>query len=152
VELSRGADGIVRRRRISRTRFNTSRRLLDLTGDGGVAIFEGARVSWRIQSASGSRLPRRAECCEHYDADKVGSPIVLRHWCRGDRFQPIGLQRPVKLQDWFTNRKVPRPQRHRLLVATTASGEVFWVEGQRIGERFKLDKRTVRRLKWAWKR
>jgi len=39
-----------------------------------------------------------------------------------------------------------------LAVATTAAGEIFWVEGQRIGERFKLDKRTVQRLKWRWRR
>jgi hypothetical protein len=59
---------------------------------------------------------------------------------------------PVKLQDFFTNHKVPRHRRRRLIVAATAKGEVFWVEGMRISERFKLAKETIRRLQWRWKR
>jgi hypothetical protein len=47
---------------------------------------------------------------------------------------------------------VPRARRHELAVATTAAGEIFWVEDQRIGERFKLDNTTVCRLKWQWRR
>jgi hypothetical protein len=58
----------------------------------------------------------------------------------------------VKLQDLFTNQKVPRAERHRRLVATTAKGEIFWVEGLRMAERFKLDNGTTRRLKWRWQR
>jgi len=38
------------------------------------------------------------------------------------------------------------------LVAATAQGEVFWVEGTRISERFKLTRETIRRLQWRWKR
>jgi hypothetical protein len=59
---------------------------------------------------------------------------------------------PVKLQDFFTNEKVPRAKRRGLIVATTADGVIFWVEGLRISERFKLTKRTIRRLQWRWKR
>jgi len=58
----------------------------------------------------------------------------------------------VKLQDWFTNRKIPRERRHRLVIATTKGGEVVWVEDQRIGEQFKLTARTKRRLVWRWER
>ena len=58
----------------------------------------------------------------------------------------------MKLQDFFTNAKVPRARRRELIVATTASGEIFWIEGLRIGERFKLDKAIQRRLKWKWQR
>ena len=39
-----------------------------------------------------------------------------------------------------------------LIVAATARGEVFWVEGMRISERFKLTTQTIRRLQWRWKR
>jgi len=78
--------------------------------------------------------------------------VFLRHWLPGDRFQPIGMPRAIKLQDFFTNQKVPRRRRHELLVATTALGEVFWVETMRISERFKLAKSTIRRLQWEWLR
>jgi tRNA(Ile)-lysidine synthase len=89
---------------------------------------------------------------ELFDADKVGSQVVLRHWAPGDRFQPIGLHGSVKLQDFFTNNRVSRGLRHKLLLATTAEGEVFWVEGMRIAERFKLTNCTTRRLNWSWQR
>jgi tRNA(Ile)-lysidine synthase len=152
LSVSRDGGGTVHQHTISRTRFGTGRLWVDLTGDAGVCVFDGVAVSWQSQRRRGAGFPKRAAGREYFDAEKVGPQVVLRHWCRGDRFQPIGMARPVKLQDWFTNRKVPREQRHRLLVAATAAREVFWVEGERIGERFKLDKSTVRRLKWSWKR
>src|SRR5258706_13577792 len=92
------------------------------------------------------------ECVESFDAAKVGGSIVLRHWQPGDRFQPIGMPKPVKLQDMFVNRKVPRANRHKLLVAATAAGEIMWVEGLRISECFKLDKGSRRQLKLSWRR
>jgi hypothetical protein len=58
----------------------------------------------------------------------------------------------VKLQDWFGNLKIPRTLRHQLLVATMASGEIFWVENQRISETVKVDNRTRRLLVWTWDR
>jgi hypothetical protein len=58
----------------------------------------------------------------------------------------------VKLQDLFINQKIPRADRHKLLIAATAAGEIVWVEGLRISERFKLDKESHRRLKWTWRR
>jgi len=76
----------------------------------------------------------------------------LRHWLPGDRFQPIGMLQPIKLQDLFTNAKVPRDRRHSLIVAATDQEEIFWVEGLRISERFKLTKNTIRRLQWYWQR
>ncbi|HTA30404.1 MAG TPA: tRNA lysidine(34) synthetase TilS, partial [Candidatus Cybelea sp.] len=89
---------------------------------------------------------------ECFDADKVGARVWLRHWQPGDRFQPIGMKSARKLQDLFTNLKVPRDERHRRVVATTSRGEVFWVEGLRMAEGFKLEPGTIRRLKWRWKR
>jgi tRNA(Ile)-lysidine synthase len=147
----RDAEGAVQREALALTEFDENKRCLDLTATQGESQFDGVTVRWRVVRQKGIALPQRANC-EFFDADKVGSSVVLRHWCRGDHFQPIGLKTAVKLQDWFTNRKVPRPERHRLLVATTAPGEIFWVEGQRIAERFKLDNGSRRRLKWAWSR
>ena len=123
-----------------------------MEGRSGGIKFAGLVVNWRVLNKAGSALPPRVVGCEWFDADKVGSPIVLRQWTRGDRFQPIGMGTAVKLQDLFTNAKVPQAQRHRLVVAATVAGELFWVEGLRISERFKLDKDTVRRLKWHWRR
>jgi len=123
-----------------------------LTERAGEIYFAGARISWQVDSKRGLRRPRNPEGCEFFDADRVGSPILLRHWQPGDRFQPIGMPCPVKLQDFFTNHKVPFERRRRLILAVTAASEVFWVEGMRISERFKLSNRTIHRLQWCWER
>jgi hypothetical protein len=58
----------------------------------------------------------------------------------------------VKLQDLFTNGKIPKAERHDLVLAAGKSGELFWVERLRISEQFKWSERTIRRLHWRWKR
>ena len=92
------------------------------------------------------------ENTELFDADKVGNRITLRHWQPGDRFQPIGMSSAVKLQDLFVNNKIPAEKRRKLALATTAKGRIFWVEGMRIAEPFRLTERTRRRLRWRWER
>jgi tRNA(Ile)-lysidine synthetase-like protein len=124
---------------------------LALVHRAGEFIFAGAEIRWRVLPG-GSRPAVRRLGCEFFDADRVGERIRLRHWQPGDRFQPIGMAAPLKLQDLFTNQKILRRRRHELILATTASGEIFWVEGLRISERFKLSNQSRRRLRWQWAR
>jgi hypothetical protein len=51
----------------------------------------------------------------------------------------------------FTNAKAPAAARRHRVVAVAASGEIFWVEGLRLGENFKLRPQTRRRLIWRWR-
>jgi len=127
--------------------FNMEERKLKLQGRTGQAEFGGQKFSWHLKKFSGLRqrgmLP--TEC---FDAEQIGAEIVLRHWRAGDRFQPIGLPKAAKLQDLFVNAKIPAAQRRKLVLATTATGEIFWVPGLRIGEKFKLTSQTRRQLVW----
>jgi len=85
---------------------------------------------------------------ELFDADRIGKSIHIRQWQPGDRFQPIGLRSAVKLKELFTNAKVPAAAKRQRLVACTATDEIFWVEGLRIGETAKVVPSTRRFLKW----
>ncbi len=125
---------------------------LELRAANGTTTFAGVAVNWRIQPRAARAPIRRERNGERFNADAVGSCIVLRHWRHGDRFQPSGMARPVKLQNLFTNAKVPALERHRRLVAVAADGRVFWVEGLRISEPFKLGATTRRELVWRWRR
>lgn len=89
---------------------------------------------------------------EYFDAERVGARLLLRHWRPGDRFQPIGMSATTKLQDWFTNRKIPAARRRELVLAATERGEIFWVEGERIAEGCKVTPKTRRLLELCWKR
>jgi tRNA(Ile)-lysidine synthase len=111
------------------------------------SAFGGATLRCR----AGAR--ERAEAgpgVEFFDADRVGERVVLRHWRAGDRFQPIGLGQSAKLQDLFTNAKVPALEKRERVIACAASGEIFWVQGLRIGEMAKIRPETSRFLEWRW--
>jgi tRNA(Ile)-lysidine synthase len=149
----RGPNGLLRFQKAEPApKFQSEYIKLDLAAKPRQVVFADTKIRWRVLSKPGFARPKPAFGIESFDADKVGSPVFLRHWQPGDRFQPIGMAHAVKLQDLFTNEKVPRPRRHELLVAATTLGEVFWVEGLRISERFKLAKPTRRRLEWRWTR
>ena len=149
--VARGQDGRIRLQPAEPPRFARGIKDLPLVERAGTVEFAGLRISWELRPALAG-LPLGAPGCEVFDADKVGSGVVVRHWRPGDRFQPIGMRQTVKLQDIFVNQKIPRDQRHQLVVVTTAAGEIFWVEGCRISERFKVTRHTKRCLHWRWKR
>jgi tRNA(Ile)-lysidine synthase len=149
----RDAAGQLHPQRALRTRFQSKRLIVHL-GEGSQAVFGGLRLTWKVKPWRGcmDELRRSSPGCERFDADKVGSTILLRHWRPGDRFCPIGMSAAVKVQDLLTNLKVPRLQRRGLVMAVTAAGEVFWIEGLRIAESFKIHLRTRRCLEWRWSR
>ena len=151
VSLVRDAAGNVARRVRTIPEFNPAEAAVVLSGRMGKAAFAGRIFSWTLKPFDAARgrfsgQPGR-EC---FDANKVGREIILRHWRAGDRFQPLGLASATKLQDLFVNAKIPAARRRELVVAATASGEIFWVETLRPSERFKLSPATTRQLVWQW--
>ena len=132
--------------------FQRDQILVDLMAGPIDVVFGSVKFRWRLKKSGITALPRLSSGREWFDADRIGRIVHLRHWRPGDRFQPIGLKRSTKLQDLFTNAKIPRARRRDLVVATTAAGEIWWVEALRIGEQFKLTSKTERRLCWTWRR
>ena len=65
----------------------------------------------------------------------VGAAVTVRAWREGDRMRPAGLGGSKSLQDLFTDRKVPRALR-RTLPVVEAGGEIVWVAGVAVDERF----------------
>jgi tRNA(Ile)-lysidine synthase len=152
LSVLRDATGAVSLRLASPFDFNAKKMIVKLADRAGDVEFDGVRFDWRLEAGANFARPHGRKACEYFDADKVGGKITLRHWRPGDRFQPIGLKSAVKLQDLFTNRKIPRARRRELMVAAAENGEIFWMEGLRISENFKLTPQTRRRLVWRWRR
>ncbi len=148
LALARDLAGRLQRQPHWKNKFNADERTL--AGRTGDAEFGGRKFQWQSEVRKIFRRPGKRAGAEFFDADKIGKKMILRHWRAGDRFQPIGLASPVKLQDLFVNAKIPAPRRRDLVLAATASGEIFWVEGLRIGENFKLTPATTRMLAWNW--
>jgi tRNA(Ile)-lysidine synthase len=149
LSISRDANGGLKLREQQLLEFNINELEVNLAGKTRNVNFDGGKFSWIFSSGSRGRSPHKKQI-EFFDADKIGGKIILRHWHSGDRFQPIGLKSPAKLQDLFTNAKIPRERRRNLILAATLAGEIFWVEGLRISENFKLTQQTKRQLVWHW--
>jgi len=148
LAIARDRAGKINLREHRESQFNLGELQLKLSGRAGRAEFGGRIFSWRMKFKKTFRRPSKTFSVEFFDADKVGGKIILRHWRAGDRFQPIGLKSAVKLQDLFVNAKIPAARRRELVLAATAAGEIFWVEGMRIGEGFKLIPETRLVLTW----
>ena len=68
-----------------------------------------------------------------FDHDALGDRLSIRTRRPGDRFQPLGLAREKKLQDFFTDEKVPRAWRDRVPLLVADRG-IAWVVGYRIAD------------------
>ena len=61
----------------------------------------------------------------------LGEVVTVRTRRSGDRFQPSGMTGTKKLQDFFTDAKVPREQRDRVPLLVCDNG-IAWVVGHRV--------------------
>jgi len=59
--------------------------------------------------------------------------LLARSWKPGDRMRPLGLKGSKKLQDIFSDGKVPPTLRHSLPVIE-CHGEIVWIPGFRIAQ------------------
>lgn len=71
------------------------------------------------------------------DSQAVSLPLTVRAWRNGDRLQPIGMSGSIKIADFFVNQKVPRIARGKWPLVESG-GEVAWVVGLRISEKFRM--------------
>jgi tRNA(Ile)-lysidine synthase len=77
--------------------------------------------------------------------------LEVRAWRPGDRMRPAGLGGSKSLQDLFTDRKVPRSDRHTLPVVVS-DGEIAWVPGVATAERFRAGEDSQERVRLDWRR
>ncbi|MCH5329722.1 MAG: tRNA lysidine(34) synthetase TilS [Alistipes sp.] len=80
------------------------------------------------------------------DADKLEWPLTLRRWREGDRFVPFGMSGRKKVGDFLTDLKTSVREKQRQFVLVSG-GEIVWVVGRRIDDRFRLTSATENVLK-----
>jgi tRNA(Ile)-lysidine synthase len=79
------------------------------------------------------------------DADQLKFPLVWRKWQAGDYFVPLGMQQEKKLSDFLIDLKTPFNAKADITVVESG-GEIVWVVGYRISERYKVTPDTERIL------
>lgn len=81
-----------------------------------------------------------------FDEQTLSFPLVFRPWKTGDRFMPLGMQQHKKVSDLLIDQKVPLDEKERSYVLESG-GEVAWVIGHRLDDRFKVRAATARILR-----
>jgi tRNA(Ile)-lysidine synthase len=80
--------------------------------------------------------------CVTLDKESVCFPLLVRLVENGDAFCPFGMEGHKLVSDFLTDIKVPLFEKRRQLVVTDVNGEILWVVGRRIDNRYKVNKHT----------
>ena len=71
------------------------------------------------------------------DLDRLQFPLLLRRVEAGDRIRPLGMKGRKKISDLLTEHKVPVHLKDQAWVLVSG-GEIVWVAGLKISDRFKI--------------
>jgi tRNA(Ile)-lysidine synthase len=85
------------------------------------------------------------------DLDRAGDKLTVRIRRPGDRFQPLGMSQPKKLNEFMIDSKIPHAWRPRIPILCSP-GQILWVVGWRIDERVKVSRDTRHVLRLEFKR
>ncbi|HEY9124699.1 MAG TPA: tRNA lysidine(34) synthetase TilS [Bacteroidales bacterium] len=97
-------------------------------------------MSFIKSSAEGYEIKKNPNIAA-LDYDKLVFPLILRHWRHGDYFIPMGMKGIKKVSDFFVDKKLSLPEKESVWLLFSA-GELVWVTGMRIDERYKITNGT----------
>ncbi|WCT11826.1 tRNA lysidine(34) synthetase TilS [Mucilaginibacter jinjuensis] len=72
------------------------------------------------------------------DAALLNYPLSIRTWQLGDYFYPLGMKTRKKLSDFFIGQKVPVHRKSQVPVLVNGNGDIIWVAGFRVDNRYKI--------------
>lgn len=120
---------------------------LMLSNNPGAISYNNTRFEFELLPYVPDAYKNAGADTAYLDADTINWPIVFRHWEEGDTFQPLGMShQSQKLQDFFTNQKVDRFQKKKIILLEIAN-QIAWVVNMRISDQFKITRNTRNVLK-----
>jgi tRNA(Ile)-lysidine synthase len=111
---------------------------------------------WDIEaSIAGSSMVREAgkeasDFTAYFDFAKAGSKLTVRGRQPGDRFQPLGVAQPKKLNKFMIDARIPQSWRRRVPIVGSPE-QIVWVVGWRIDDRVKVGPETKKVLRLEFK-
>ena len=84
-----------------------------------------------------------------FDMYAIRFPLIIRKWKKGDFFYPLGMKGRKKLSDFFVDEKIALPDKKRIWILESA-GNIIWVIGLRIDDRYKVTSATEQILQIAY--
>ncbi len=86
-----------------------------------------------------------------FDYRATGNRLTVRCRKPGDRFQPLGMEKPKKLNEYMIDARIPRTWRRRIPLIVSPE-QIVWVVGWRMDERVKVTDKTGEVLYLQFKR
>ena len=113
----------------------------------GCYVVDGdARIDIRAVEVEGKFLPETDPMVASLDASRVRFPLTLRRVMRDDRFIPLGMRGSKLVSDFLTDRKMSIIAKRRQLCLVDAGGDILWLVGHRIHERYKISGDTIKAI------
>ena len=79
------------------------------------------------------------------DSQKIAFPLTIRKWRAGDYFYPLGMKQKKKLSDYFVDNKYSMFDKENIFILES-EGQIVWLIGDRIDDRFKITPETKKGL------
>ncbi|NOS57451.1 MAG: tRNA lysidine(34) synthetase TilS [Cyclobacteriaceae bacterium] len=118
-----------------------SSELAEVTIDEGlVNAYLGNKQLTFLTTINGSSLNSK-ENATMLDRASIRFPLIWRKWKAGDSFFPLGMTGRKKISDFLIDQKVSLIEKEAISVLESA-GEIAWVVGYRIDDRFKVKTTT----------
>jgi len=95
----------------------------------------------RLEKTTGFLIDQSRKVAQ-LDFVKLQFPLTLRHWRHGDRFHPLGMKGSKLLSDFFVDQKFTDKEKQNVLLLVSGTGDIVWLVGYRIDERFKVSNST----------
>lgn len=73
-----------------------------------------------------------------FDLHETGTELFVRQRRPGDRFKPLGMDMPKRLQEFMVDAKIPRSWRGHIPIVCSPQ-QIIWVAGWRIDDRVKVN-------------
>ena len=112
-----------------------------ISQENGQYVWRGKTFSSVICPANASKLNKDINLAQ-LDFDLLQFPLKLRSWKSGDYFQPLGLKGTKKLSDFFVEQKISLNHKKDIGVLENKNGDIIWIAGLRIDERYKISQLT----------
>lgn len=100
-----------------------------------------AKITRQTRNTTRITQDSASEFTAMFDLNALGTDLMLRNRQPGDRFQPLGMNRTKKLQDFMVDARIPQAWRNRVPILCTKD-HIAWIVGWQIDDRVKVLKNS----------
>ncbi|MDR1779710.1 MAG: tRNA lysidine(34) synthetase TilS [Tannerella sp.] len=104
-------------------------------------LAEPIRLSTEKRQITANFSIGKEKTTAYLDYSKLTFPLTLRRWRRGDRFVPFGMKGGKKLSDYFNDHKYSKLRKEQTWLLCNGD-DIIWIVGERIDERYKIEKKS----------